>query len=76
MLSRYVSWTAFLLKKHLKLASALGTDSSSAFPNEYTAKLPLDQVIDFRSLCTWVSLERPNPSKKIDVFIAEKYSKK
>ena len=40
-------WTAYLLKKHLKLASALGADSINAFPKDYTAKLPLDQRMYF-----------------------------
>jgi hypothetical protein len=35
------------LKKHPKLASALGADAGNAFPKDYTAKLPLDQRLYF-----------------------------
>lgn len=43
---RYVAWSAYILKNHPKLKSALG--SGSGVPKDYTAKLPLDQKMYFQ----------------------------
>ena len=41
-----MAWSAFLLKSHPKLASALG--AGELVPRDYTAKLPLDQRVYFQ----------------------------
>ena len=48
---RYVCWSAYLLKKHPKLESKLGSmssDSQISSKVDYTAKLPLDQKVYFQ----------------------------
>ena len=42
---RYVCWSAYMIKRHPKLASALG---SGAGLEGYTAKIPLDQKFYFQ----------------------------
>ena len=56
-MQRYVCWSAYILKKHPKLESKLGSFDSHENENnsggggpttlEYTAKLPLDQKLYF-----------------------------
>ena len=41
---RYVCWSAYMIKRHPKLASALGSDGLEG----YTAKIPLDQKFYFQ----------------------------
>ena len=45
--SRYVCWSAYLIKRHPKLASALGNDLEGN-GLDYTAKIPLDQKLYFQ----------------------------
>ena len=44
---RYVCWSACLIKRHPKLASALGSDLEGN-GLDYTAKIPLDQKLYFQ----------------------------
>ena len=46
---RYVCWSAYLLKKHTKLGSKLGSSEAElGVALDYTAKLPLDQKVYFQ----------------------------
>ena len=46
---RYVCWSAYLLKKHTKLGSKLGSSEAElGAALDYTAKLPLDQKVYFQ----------------------------
>ena len=49
ILFRYVCWSAYLLKKHPKLESKLGSMTGEDLAAvDYTAKLPLDQKVYFQ----------------------------